>query len=421
MSVAILTGDAASVLRGLPADTFQACVTSPPYFGLRDYGVEGQIGLEDTPDAFVARLVDVFREVRRVLRPDGTFWLNIGDSYASAGGHQVRQSKWPVEGAHDGQNGGETRRPPDGIKAKDLIGIPWMLAFALRADGWWLRQEIIWHKPNAMPSSVRDRCTSAHEHVFLLSKSAKYAFYADAIAEPATVADWDDGSRVFGGRAKHGANAKHGERTTGRVAGRKVRRADSANDSHVPGASPHSGLHRAGTDREPQTRNARDVWRIPTQPFSAKRVPGWEEDHDHYAVMPPDLAERCIKAGTSERGQCPHCGSPWIRQVERETRPNWTGGDGQKHDGTHYRPNPGGGVGNDRREAREVGWSPSCDCPEHQPVAQHVLDPFGGAGTTGLVADRLGRSATLIELNPKNARLARARINAEVPLMAAAE
>src|SRR6185312_12109318 len=158
-------------LRELPDESVNCCITSPPYWGLRDYGVDGQIGLEQTPEEYTARLVDVFREVRRVLRDDGTLWLNLGDSYASQGGKEPPQSKWNLEGIHDGQNGGKRRIPPRGYKPKDLVGIPWSVAFALRADGWYLRSDIIWAKPNPMPESVADRPTKAHEYVFLLSKS----------------------------------------------------------------------------------------------------------------------------------------------------------------------------------------------------------------------------------------------------------
>jgi DNA modification methylase len=304
----ILTGDCLEVLRGLPDGMAQTCVTSPPYYGLRDYGHAGQIGLEATPDAYVARLVDVFREVRRVLRDDGTLWLNLGDSYARAGGTDRQISSTGKVG-----NTLKTlemlpcrkQAPPDGLKEKDLLGIPWMVAFALRADGWWLRQDIIWHKPNPMPESVTDRCTKAHEYVFLLTKSARYFYDAAAIAEQAERGD-------AGSRFDQGKTAQRS--ITPPVAGARI---------------------------DDGKRNARSVWPIATQPYSGA----------HFATMPPALAERCIKAGSK----------------------------------------PG----------------------------DMVLDPFGGAGTTGLVADRLGRSATLIELNPEYARLARERITADAPLLVA--
>lgn len=175
----VLCGDALEQLRTLDAESVNVCVTSPPYYNLRDYGTAGQIGVEATPDEYIGKLVDVFREVWRVLRPDGTLWLNIGDSYATSSGPQA-----PTNTRN--KYGHTSKRIPNGYKKKDLIGIPWMLAFALRADGWYLRQDIIWHKTNAMPESVRDRCTKAHEYIFLLSKSPRYYFDAAAISEPIT-------------------------------------------------------------------------------------------------------------------------------------------------------------------------------------------------------------------------------------------
>ena len=184
----VIVGDCIEGMRTLPDQSVHTCVTSPPYFGLRDYGMAGQIGLEDTPDAFVARLVDVFREVRRVLRDDGTLWLNLGDSYAGGGrGGNPPDSPHQKQATSAGAVSVQHRKldVPTGLKPKDLIGIPWRVAFALQADGWYLRQDIIWHKPNPMPESVTDRCTKAHEYVFMLSKSARYFFDAEAIAERA--------------------------------------------------------------------------------------------------------------------------------------------------------------------------------------------------------------------------------------------
>ena len=273
MTVTVLEGDSRTVLATLPEASVQCCVTSPPYFGLRDYGHNGQIGLEATTDDYVAEMVALFREVRRVLKDDGTLWLNLGDSYAGSG-------KGPSQSlsaeARDMTHTMHTAFVPDGLKPKDLIGIPWRVAFALQADGWYLRSDIIWHKPNPMPESVTDRPTKAHEYVFLLTKSARYYYDAAAIAEPSI----DD------------------------------------------------------------TRNARTVWSITTQPYKGA----------HFATMPPELARRCIFAGSK--------------------------------------------------------------------TGDTVLDPFGGAGTTGLVADRLGRDAVLVELNPTYAALARHRIHDDAPMFA---
>ena len=250
----------------------QTCVTSPPYFGLRDYGHEGQIGLEQTPEEYITALVDVFRCVHDVLADDGTLWLNIGDSYAS-GGRKTRDSDDKL--VHRGM---ETRPvDPEGLKPKDLIGIPWMLAFALRADGWYLRQDIIWAKPNPMPESVRDRCTKAHEYVFLLSKSERYFIDPEGMKEPA----------VKGAAGSEFHTGKTGAHQMGR-ASTKPRKQNSTNDSFVPGATAHGGLHREGSEREPETRNRRSVWTVATRPYKGA----------HFATFPPALIEPCILAGS---------------------------------------------------------------------------------------------------------------------------
>jgi DNA modification methylase len=248
----ILAGDCLASLQLMPEQSVQCCITSPPYWGLRDYGHDGQIGLEETPDAYVAQMVEVFREVRRVLKDDGTLWLNLGDSYSGAansgganqnsGGPAVRASGLPVKGGHN-------------IKPKDLVGIPWRVAFALQADGWWLRQDIIWHKPNPMPESVTDRCTKAHEYVFLLTKSARYYYDAEAVCEPATNKSCGNIQSTKGART---GDVKH--RTKGNL--------------HMVGAAEH--------------RNRRSVWLIVTQPYSGA----------HFAVMPEALVEPCLLAGS---------------------------------------------------------------------------------------------------------------------------
>jgi DNA modification methylase len=290
VTVSILTGDCRERLAELPSESVHCIVTSPPYFGLRDYGVAGQIGLEATPDAFVSELVAVFRECRRVLRADGTLWLNLGDSYASSPpgnktvGVSAKSGLHGINGA-SGQYretlaaGHATKRDTSkiaGLKAKDLIGIPWRVAFALQADGWWLRQDIIWSKPNPMPESVTDRCTKAHEYLFLLSKSATYHYDADAVREEAE----------YGRR--EGTNWKRPREADPRD-GRQ------SEAQTVRGADPEAG------------RNRRSVWTVATQPFSEA----------HFATFPPDLIEPCIKAGTSEKGCCAKCGKPWVRDVGR--------------------------------------------------------------------------------------------------------
>ena len=266
----VIVGDCIEGIRTLPDQSVHTCVTSPPYFGLRDYGMAGQIGLEDTPDAFVARLVEVFREVRRVLRDDGTLWLNLGDSYAAqrGGSHQPAETLAggkngkTADGAnvnrdrHDGYN--PTRNASGiGLKHKDLIGIPWRVAFALQADGWYLRQDIIWHKPNPMPESVTDRCTKAHEYVFLLSKSDRYFFDAEAIKEPS---------------AYPGDN---------RASRRDLRKEID------PFCADNGSRARTGNPTG-ETRNRRSVWTVTTKPYAGA----------HFATFPPDLIEPCILAGS---------------------------------------------------------------------------------------------------------------------------
>ena len=260
-------GDCRETMRRWTADGVKAqmCVTSPPYFGLRDYGHEGQIGLEQTPDAYCAAMVEVFRCVRDVLADNGTLWLNIGDSYARQAGDDSTRGT-PNTGhrrvmqAKADRSGMGNNRPPPGYKVKDLIGIPWMLAFALRADGWYLRQDIIWHKPNPMPESVRDRCTKAHEYIFLLSKSERYFFDSEAMKEPATTA----GKRVTLGDQSFAKRQAFGA-----------------------GVKP-SGNGLAEFYDVPETRNRRSVWTVATRPYKGA----------HFATFPPALIEPCILAGS---------------------------------------------------------------------------------------------------------------------------
>ena len=312
MTVSILTGDCRTILPTLPTESVHCVVTSPPYFGLRDYGVDGQIGLEATPDAFVAEMVAVFRHVRRVLRKDGTLWLNLGDSYAGSWGAQSHRI---TDSDAASWHGSQIRNHPkrarqtgtirqSGLKAKDRMMIPARVALALQADGWWLRDEIVWSKPNPMPSSVTDRTTPAHEMVYLLTRSARYFYDADAIKEPS-------------------------------VSGHP-----SGNGFARPQQVARGGRGNAEQWQVAETRNKRSVWTVPVMPFAEA----------HFATFPADLAEPCIKAGC-----------------------------------------PAGGT---------------------------VLDPFGGAGTTALVADRLGRNATILELNPAYAEMARARIGRDAGMFA---
>jgi DNA modification methylase len=277
----ILVGDALARLQELPDGSVQTCITSPPYWGLRDYGNDGQLGLEPTPDEYVANMVAVFREVRRVLADDGTLWLNLGDSYAA----RIRQSGANHVGSITAGSAGvltEYRRPlPVGLKEKDLVGIPWRVAFALQADGWWLRQDIIWHKPNPMPESVTDRCTKAHEYVFLLSKSARYFYDAAAIQESSV--DPEGSAKRYAMPFFVGAKHESG------------------------GYSADGARHTAGMKAFSGTRNRRSVWTITTKPYTGA----------HFAVMPADLVEPCVLAG-SKRGDTvldPFTGSGTVGMV----------------------------------------------------------------------------------------------------------
>jgi DNA modification methylase len=354
MTVRIINADVMDGLRQLPDESVHCVVTSPPYWGLRDYGVDGQIGLESTFGTYVTTMADVFDEVRRVLRSDGTLWLNLGDSYAGSWGAQSRGDFYPgtLEGASsedvclsarqikahpkDTQTGPLKRTP--GLKSKDLIGIPWRVAFALQGRGWWLRSDIVWAKPNPMPESVTDRPTKAHEYVFLLTKSERYFYDAEAIREARTS---DEDANGFRGGSYVG-----GEPGARAVIGNKRIKMDDSIDRRKVGFNQRWDDAEA-TGAVAAGRNKRTVWTVATQAFTEA----------HFATFPPDLIEPMIKAG------CPKGGT--------------------------------------------------------------VLDPFGGAGTTGLVADRLQRNAILIELNPEYAAMAEKRINGDrgglLDMMEAAE
>ncbi len=309
-SQVLLLGDCLSIFKKLPASSVNCCVTSPPYFGLRDYGVDGQIGLEETPDAYVAKMVEVFREVRRVLRDDGTLWLNLGDSYAANRSYQVPSTLMNGDNTNKAQAAANQgmKAADFNLKPKDLIGIPWRVAFALQADGWYLRQDIIWHKPNPMPESVRDRCTKAHEYIFLLSKSGRYFFDSNAIKEPYSDSYKND--------KRHG-NAKTTHNNWKNYSGQGS------------GVQTPTQLHDSMFNKPlGDGRNKRSVWTVTTKPFKGA----------HFATFPTDLIEPCILAGCPEDGV--------------------------------------------------------------------VLDPFSGAGTTGLVAKKHNRSFVGIELNPEYCKLA---------------
>jgi len=312
MNVEILRGDCIDSLKKLEDQSINTCITSPPYWGLRNYnGEEKQLGLEDTPEEFVENLVNVFREVKRVLRDDGTVWLNLGDSYMGGGGGNYNKTGISQAG---GQHLTNVRNRKDfikksGVKAKDLVGIPFRVAFALQEDGWYLRQDIIWHKPNPMPESVKDRCTKAHEYIFLLSKNQKYYFDNEAIKEDSV------DKESHRGMSPRNKDKRLGDRFFATKVG------DSANYKKYP------------------KRNKRSVWTVTTKPFKGA----------HFATFPMDLIEPCVLAG------CPEGGT--------------------------------------------------------------VLDPFGGSGTTGIVAVNHNRHAVLCELNKEYIELAKQRLRTEVGLL----
>ena len=287
----IIQGDCIKGMRTLPDASVHCCVTSPPYWGLRDYGHEGQIGLESTPEAYVARMVEVFREVRRVLRDDGTCWLNLGDSYNGIGG-PGKQDGGPIGPTAAVAIVGTKGRRISGLKAKDLVGIPWRVAFALQADGWWLRQDIIWHKPNPMPESVRDRCTKAHEYVFLLTKSERYYYDADAVSEAVACVRGPGNRKPLKGVVED--PKKHATR-----------------------AGLHKAAERWREEGPPESRNRRSVWTVTTKPYSGA----------HFAVMPSGLVEPCIKAGCPEGGTVldPFAGSGTTLAVAAELGRNAIG------------------------------------------------------------------------------------------------
>ena len=304
MNIEILQGDCIESLKKIEDGSINTCITSPPYWGLRDYNGESkQLGMEDTPEKFVENLVNVFKEVKRVLRDDGTVWLNLGDSYARTGGDSSKKGRhW--DDRENNPNTGHNRYAKDiGLKQKDLVGIPWRVAFALQADGWYLRQDIIWHKPNPMPESVRDRCTKSHEYIFLLSKNPKYYYDNEAIKEDSVY---------------HGKD-KRSDKGNIRYEGKRTNNKDTkAQQSFV-------------TINE--KKNKRSVWTITTKPYKAA----------HFATFPTELIEPCVLAG------CPEGGT--------------------------------------------------------------VLDPFGGSGTTGLVASKHNRNAVLCELNEGYIDIAEKRLN----------
>ena len=451
MSVRIIQGDVRDELPKLPADSFDCIVTSPPYYGLRDYGtatweggdpecdhksnrtgslqqkeearkrgekqgydkwsnfsnygerwtdssvyrgtcskcgarrIDAQIGLEPTLDAYLETMVAVCRQLRRVLKPSGVFFINIGDSYNSSS--QFNKSDKNVYHERTGETWPGHRKAILGIKHKDLCLVPERLGIALQADGWWVRSHIIWAKPNPMPESCQDRPTSAHETIWLLTKSPRYFWDGDAVKEEGC----------------------------GRIPGNSAYKYDG-----LPGHETKHGLLKISNTPQ-ETRNLRNVWSVASHPF-----PG-----AHFATMPPEIAERCIKAGSSERGCCPACGEPWARITGRDSaqpyvEPSELDRFGTGDAGVHRKVGSVYQKWLDENPKKTIGWQPSCecrisgliDCMPYTPIPSRILDPFAGAGTTGLVADRLGRDATLIDINTSYIDMAVNRIRDDAPLFA---
>ncbi len=313
----IVNTDCIQGMRSMPDGVVNCCVTSPPYFGLRSYNVEGQYGLEPTPDEYVSKMVEVFREVKRVLRDDGTLWLNLGDSYAADRGYQVAHDiRGGKQAAEAGSVGGRGMKSADyGLKPKDLIGIPWRVAFALQADGWYLRQDIIWHKPNPMPESVTDRCTKAHEYIFLLSKSPRYYYDQDSICEPITDATI---LRLLQDTESQKGSERVPGKTNGTMKAVTRKKYDKSQGGGGTSFEGHSGYFKAdGTLLTDGTRNKRSVWTVTTKPFKDA----------HFATFPEDLIVDCIKAGCPEDGLVldPFMGAGTTALVSRKLNRNYIG------------------------------------------------------------------------------------------------
>jgi DNA modification methylase len=455
MSIRIITGHVLEVLRGVAAESVHTVVTSPPYYGLRDYGIEpqvwgeagcehewieherglnnrhavalargdegtekggtanhrdfrlktdfclrcgawrGSLGLEPTLGLYLDHMTEVMRAVRRVLRKDGTVWMNVGDSYC--GSPPGNKPGWSTSGLHGAATSAKYQETlgrsvqtvagklNSGLKPKDLMLVPARLAIRLQEDGWWVRSDIIWAKRAPMPESVTDRPTSAHEHVLLLSKSAKYFYDAEAVKED--FADERNGNP--------GVYSKTSARSKG-----------ATQDRQDLGFLNKGGGWNA--DGAASGRNLRNVWLLGPEPFPEA----------HFATYPTEIPRRAILAGTSAKGVCAKCGAPWERVTATEkTRPGVTGGatpyDSKRPDGMTLRA---GGFGGGSSET--LGWRPTCGCDAGDPIPATCLDPFLGSGTTALVADRLGRDCIGIELNEAYAAMARKRISSDAGMFA---
>lgn len=488
MTLTVHQGDVIERLRELPEQSVHCVVTSPHYWGLRDYkippsvwggdpdcahewgdaivrsggsGIQGSTsqrpgrsnveaqqtarglgtfcqicqawrgchGLEPTPELFVQHEVLIFAEVWRVLRNDGTLWLNLGDSYNNSGlsgGTNVSATKGQLSfrGAI-----GQGKIHAAGLKPKDLVGIPWRVAFALQAAGWYLRSDIIWHKPNPMPESITDRPTKAHEYLFLMTKGQRYFYDAEAIKERSTGNAHDRGrkDRAKEDHKSHPDELRNGLRPRSAAASQfpsQALRDDDRGRRRKPGVNPKcvepDGMIKQNTSFAAavmglvDTRNKRTIWTVATAPYKDA----------HFATFPPDLIKPAILAGTSARGCCPHCGAPWRRIIDKVA----TDKTQKMPDGMMRGKGSHGTIHPDGREKGETGlpvyatattgWRPACKCPWHSPTPCTVLDPFGGSFTTAQVAIELGRAAIVIEINPDYVRLGRKRLAGITPGLA---
>lgn len=444
----LLLGNCLDKLLTLPDKSVHCCITSPPYWGLRDYGIEATFwpevtfspmagippitipemncvhGLETDPLSYVGHAVLIFREVKRVLRNDGTLWLDLGDSYFANPNMDNGDLKYgPGRKRIDSPN----RHKVFGFKSKDLIGIPWRVAFALQADGWYLRCDIIWHKPNPMPEAVTDRPTKAHEYLFLLSKSQKYFFDQEAVKEPVT-----GNAHARGNGLNPKANIPTGWDASGGNHRKLQGRYNNVSRLHTPKQNESfsslcnelvgkRNIRSVWTIEEDEylqflkwksehKSDKKDVWTIPTQGFKGA----------HFATFPERVVEPCIKAGTSEKGCCPECGAPWVRITEktksiaRKVSSSHAAVPGQQPHGTfcterHDTPS----------EVKTIGWQPSCN-HNLNPIPCTVLDPFAGSGRSGVVANKLNRNFIGIDINPDYLKMAEKDIYEVAPLFAEA-
>ena len=383
-------------MKQLPVESVHCVVTSIPYWGLRSYGTEpqkwadgwiGELGNEPTIEMFVSHILKVFKEVWRILRSDGTAWLNVGDTYNNKTAGSRNPGRWPKQSRND--HSPDVKPFLKNLPPKNLCLIPARIALALQTEGWYVRSDIIWHKPNPMPESVTDRPIKSHEYIWLLTKSAKYFYDNEAIKE--------DAVKTNDARPRMG----QGPNTIYNQKRKDFQKSQAGGGTNVVN-------HLGNSMGVGGKRNKRDVWTIPTQSFSDA----------HFATFPEELVENCIKAGTSEKGCCPKCGKPWVRVLEpTEEYKKLLGkylmkkNEHQKEDvlqqGMCLETTPKACA-----DYKTVSWKPTCKC-EMAPIPCIVLDPFFGSGTTGLVAYKLRRDWLGIELKPEYVKMANNRIAKE--------